>query len=486
MKWMLSALIVVLVIGVLTPGVGYGTKVPATSVGELRIYESSSNTFGANPPAKCQITTPGDAAMDYCDGVEQEKTYRVEIRLGETEGNDGTFNYIKYPMGALVEGGGSVDISSANCRYDTAASPSGTGTALNNCDFSGGVITFADSGVTVVGGGQIWVWTIFTTGTQFVGALTSFSGDLSGVIDSSDVIAVGSAPYVETYGNETYGWAQVVTNVTSRLTMSADRQYYDYGYKPIQIYARVEDYWAQDCGWWYISDQRGVATITIKDGKGEEVASWTTPGVSKGRVQVEHTWTSTDDPGKWNITIQDNTSDANFASIFLYVRGQLNVTTITNSSNPTSGSQVTIYANITDHNGNKVNGSAVDNAGTSIPPNVTAYVTGAGDNLVVELFDNGGDPDADIDGEWTGQFTPTSPGDHKIIVKASDGHRYWVDGRGSMWLYVTGNFPYASLGLTFFEFLQIPGISWGKVGLASLLAGFVAVIFIKKKGVLGG
>jgi hypothetical protein len=79
--------------------------------------------------------------------------------------------------------------------------------------------------------------------------------------------------------------------------------------------------------------------------------------------------------------------------------------------------------------------------------------------------------DSDGDGVWTASFTPANPGDHKIVVKASDDHQYWIDCRGSTVISVTGQFPYASL--------VIPALSnffgdFGEAGLravAAILAG---------------
>lgn len=326
---------------------------------------------------------------------------------------------------------------------------------------------------------KVEYWLNLTTADTAGGGdnLEVYTSSVGSYIEFPD-ITVGQS--TESRGNQSYSWHQVLTGNISRLTGSADREYYDYGYKPIQIYARVEDYWAQDCGWWYISDSKTV-DITIMDGKDDTVGSWTSEPTSKGQKLVEHSWANSHDPGRWTVTVQDNTAATNIATFYLYVRGQLNVSNITNSSNPTSGSQVTIYANITDHAGTKVNGSALDNAGTSVEPNVTAYVTGAGDDLIVELLDDGNAPDAAIDGEWTGQFTPQRPGDHKIIVKASDGHQYWIDGRGSQWLYVTGQFPYASLGLSFFEFFKPLGIGWVRMGSLLLLGIVVSSLFIQRR-----
>jgi hypothetical protein len=106
---------------------------------------------------------------------------------------------------------------------------------------------------------------------------------------------------------------------------------------------------------------------------------------------------------------------------------------------------------------------------------LTLYVTGAGENFV-----NSSMIDPDDDGVWTGQFTPSNPGDYKVIVMASDGHQYWVDGRGSTMLSVTGQFPYASL--------VIPALSnffggFGDAGLravAAVLAGLGGIVTARR------
>lgn len=494
MRLKLILLVLILIVGL---PVSVEAKASNYDVVQLRLYQSSSPIMGNSADTLiCDVNTIDASGTDLCGTSTQlqpETSYRVEIKIFEANsGNSPTayWNYTTWSgVGALVSCLGTVDTSSTACRYTTAQDPpaDNAGTAADGCSYSSGTITFATSATpNLDGGGYAWASVLFTTGTIITNTTTILDGALNGASQKNppfDNVLVNTGAVglgIESFGPGCYGWQQVYTGTTSRLTASVDREYYDYGYKPIQVYARLEDYWAQDCGWWYTSNTKTV-DVTLRDGQNDVVGTWTNQGTLKGRKQVEHTWANTDDPGRWNVTVTDNTAGTNYANAFFYVRGQLNVTTITNSSNPTRGSQVTIYANITDHSGTKVNGGAVDNVGTSIPPNVTAYITGAGDNLVVELFDNGIAPDGAIDGEWTGQFTPQSLGDHKIIVKASDGHIYWVDGRGSTWLYVTGTFPYASLGLTFFDFQRIPGVVWEEMGLASLLGGFVAVIFIKKR-----
>ncbi len=261
----------------------------------------------------------------------------------------------------------------------------------------------------------------------------------------------------ESYGPNRYGWNQVYdqsAGTWSRLTGAADREFYDYGYKPIQIYARIEDYWSKDCGWWYISDTETV-DITLLDALGNTFNSSTSQGTQKGRVELTYDWAGDTDsvPGRWNVSVTDSTPAANTVKFYLYVRGQLNVTSITTSpSNPDKGTTATISATVKDHRSRLINGSANDNAGTDVTPtNVTAYVTGSGEFFEVLLRDDGVAPDTGTDGIWMGDFTPQVPGDHKIIVKVSDGHNYWVDGRGSTWTYVGGAFPFASLGLSFID-----------------------------------
>jgi hypothetical protein len=121
-----------------------------------------------------------------------------------------------------------------------------------------------------------------------------------------------------------------------------------------------------------------------------------------------------------------------------------------------------------------VNGSYKDNAGATVPPTVTLQVSGAGEFFQdISMSDDGTGVDASVDGNWTGVFTPQNPGNHMVTVKAGDGNQYWVDGRGSSRLSITGNFPYASLGLTalirFFGFAE-------RIDLSSLTAAITALL----------
>ncbi len=133
-----------------------------------------------------------------------------------------------------------------------------------------------------------------------------------------------------------------------------------------------------------------------------------------------------------------------------------------------------------DHAGRLINGSYNDNAGQSAVPTVTMYVTGAGENFESSMTDS------DNDGVWGATFTPQRPGDHKVIIKASDDHQYWVDGRGSTMLVITGNFPYASLGLPFIlRSLGDLGSSIGLKSLAVLFASLIGAIAARRRWTRG-
>jgi hypothetical protein len=256
--------------------------------------------------------------------------------------------------------------------------------------------------------------------------------------------------------------------------------FYDYGYKEVQIYARVEEYWAQDCGWWYIGDTETVG-INITDGKGDILNSSQGFGTSKGRVQLTHLWESGDDPGLWTIGVNATGAASNVATFTIYVRGVLDVTPISfNTSTPDVGESVSISATVKDHAGNLVNGSATDNNGTSVVPTVTAYVTGAGEFFEVSLSDG------DNDGVWTGN-TPAfaAMGDHKVKVKAEDGHQYWVEGSGSEIVSVKGSFPYASILLSFVE-RMVGGLA-GKINLQAVggLLAALSGLLLGKRWYLG-
>ncbi len=254
----------------------------------------------------------------------------------------------------------------------------------------------------------------------------------------------------ESLGPGGYGWQQAYSTNGSgyaweRITASADRDFYDYGYKPINIYVRLETYFSRDSGWWYVTGGKAI-DVVLSNGTTTFNSTTTSPTsvASKGVRNLTYNWDSlsTSAPGRWNVTADDN---GNYTlTFYIYVRGQLNVTSITNNSNQ-AGSPVTISATLKDHTGRLINGSYKDNAGQSAVPAVTLYATGAGENAEVTMSDG------DNDAVWTASFTPNRPGDYKIIAKASDGHRYWVDGRGSTMLTVRGNFPYASAALPVFE-----------------------------------
>jgi len=294
-------------------------------------------------------------------------------------------------------------------------------------------------------------------------SILSFLLALSLLLGAGGVFA---AQTNESRGPGGYGWQQVFSNSGggatdyARLTGSADRMNYDWGYKKIQIYTREEDYWAQDCGWWYVGGGNTTG-IKIVDAAGDTVAAGSNFAPTKGRYIYTYTWGADDDPGRWTVYVNDTMN--NLASFYIYVRGQLNVSVATTGN--TAGSAVTIDATVTDNAGNPVPGNYVDNAGNSAAPSVTAYVAGAGESFVVPLSD------ANNDGVWTGTFTPQNPGDHKITVKASDGHKYWVDGRGSKIVSIAGSFP-ASLGLT--ALLRTFG-AIADTGLSSLAAAVAAV-----------
>ena len=248
-----------------------------------------------------------------------------------------------------------------------------------------------------------------------------------------------AASTVESQGPGGYGWQQVWIQTWvsgnyynyARLTASADRQFYDWGYKEIVIYVREEDYWSQDCGWWYVTDTSTVS-VSLQDATGDNVLSLTGQGTTKGEFYTKYTWGADDDPGRWTVTVTD--SNGNTATFYLYVRGQLNVTNITFSTAPQAGVATTIQAEVRDNAGNLIPGNYVDNEGNSAPPSVVAYITGPSGETQITLSD------ANNDGIWTGSWTPSMPGDHLVVVKASDGHNYWVDGRGDVIASVKGEF----------------------------------------------
>jgi hypothetical protein len=266
--------------------------------------------------------------------------------------------------------------------------------------------------------------------------------------------------------------------------------FYDWGYKNVQVYTRVEEYWATDCGWWYIGDTETVA-VNLTDAAGEELNITQGLSTSKGRVEFTYLWGTDDDPGLWTVTV--NATDGggaavNTATFTIYVRGKLQLSSVGfNTSTPNVGEKVRISASITDHAGNSIANNHQDNNGTSTPLTVTAYVTGAGEAFEVTLEDDGtGADDTANDGIWKGD-TPAfaAMGDHKVKVKAEDGHQYWVEGSGSGFVSVKGTFPYASILLSFVE-RMVGGLA-GKINLQALggLLAALSGLLLGKRWYLG-
>ncbi|MEE8168539.1 MAG: hypothetical protein V3T58_06675 [Candidatus Hydrothermarchaeales archaeon] len=250
----------------------------------------------------------------------------------------------------------------------------------------------------------------------------------------------GSAPTtVESTGPGGYGWQQVYKGYTERLTGSADREYYDYGRKKIQIFGRGEDYWEEDCGWWYTSSTI-TPTVTIKDGAGQTIvngASMSSP--IKGVSSYTYDWSTGDDPGEWNVTVTTTNLQSDFA---LYVRGRLNVTSISTTGSQ-ANSPIAVNATVKDNAGVTVTGS------TTNEPTVTMYVSGPGYYYEADMNWNGAN--------WGEYFTSPNPGDHYIAVKAGDGHQYWVDGRGNASVSISGDFPssFSGSGSSVLKFLAM-------------------------------
>jgi hypothetical protein len=245
----------------------------------------------------------------------------------------------------------------------------------------------------------------------------------------------------ESTGPGGYGWQQVYDDTTiSRQTGSADRKYYDYGYKDIQIWARYENYWSADCGWWYVTAGKSL-TINISDSDGLlNSTTISTTVASRGATYLTYDWEndlSDPDPGVWTVTVSSATP-ALTSQFYIYVRGKLNVTSITTTpSSPTKGSTATLNATLKDQAGNLVKGNSPG------PPQVTAYVVGPGQAFEVALSDG------DNDGYWLNSTAVpafNNAGDYKVVVSATDGHNYWVDGKGSEKIAVTGSFPYSFAG----------------------------------------
>jgi hypothetical protein len=250
------------------------------------------------------------------------------------------------------------------------------------------------------------------------------------------------AKTIESTGPGGYGWQQAYGGTgpsIARLTASADRDTYDYGYKNIQVYVRFEDYWSQDCGWWYVTGGKQLTVELRNDTTIFNTTTITTSLSSKGGGSITYSWSDlgTYTPGRWNVSVYDNEnfSSTDPVTFYIYVRGQLNITSISTSGN-TVGSEINITANVKDHSGRLIKGD------TPNAPVVKAYVTGSGEEFEIVMNDDGTYPDVTAyDGEWTGSFTPQKAGDHKIIVVAGDDHQYWIDGRGSTTVVISGTFP---------------------------------------------
>jgi cold shock CspA family protein/cytochrome c-type biogenesis protein CcmH/NrfF len=266
----------------------------------------------------------------------------------------------------------------------------------------------------------------------------------------------------ESTGPGGYGWQQVYDvpagpkagGVTAtRITGSADRMYYDYGYKEIQVSGRYENYWSTDCGWWYVS---GTPTIyvSIYDNASNPVISENTPvSTTRGLGTYTYTWgsSSNEKPGEWTVLVRNQSTPTGsvVAQFKIFVRGQLNITAISvNSSSPRAGDTLEINATLKDHSGNLVGQSALGSG------QVTAYIVGPGESFEVTLTDT------DDDGNWTGTFTPSTYGDYVIVVKATDGHNKWLDGRGKVKVGVAGSFPYSLMGPLFKVALAVALAFW--------------------------
>ena len=262
------------------------------------------------------------------------------------------------------------------------------------------------------------------------------------LISSSE--AVFAAQVNESNGPSGYGWQQVyelgtpLTSASVRLTGSADRQYYDYGYKNITIAGRIENYWATDCGWWYVSGTPTITSFRIWDNASDLIVNVSGLSAVKGVANYTYGWGSStvgngyDDPGMWKVQIINGTgASAVVTQFYIYVRGQLSVTSIS-----TTGSQakkpVYVNATVKDH-ANKIITSSTTNA-----PVVTMYATGAGFAYKSTMAYQGGG--------WNASFTPPSPGDYYITVDAGDDHKFWLEGRGRTKVGVSGSFPYSFAG----------------------------------------
>ncbi len=129
--------------------------------------------------------------------------------------------------------------------------------------------------------------------------------------------SVLAAQLNESTGPGGYGWQQVYAiydaaeGTANRITGSADRQYYDYGYKKIQLYGRNENYWQRDSGWWYITGAPKL-NFRLYDGDGDEVLNLTEVSTTSGVAVVNYTWgTGTagngkDGRGRWTAVVDDS------------------------------------------------------------------------------------------------------------------------------------------------------------------------------------
>ena len=274
------------------------------------------------------------------------------------------------------------------------------------------------------------------------------------------------------WGKQGYGWMEAVyatswssayntAEAAIRLTGSVDRQNFDWGYKEPMISGRMEKYWSKDSGWWYTYGSDTYIDFIILDGAGDIVLNETQRRTTKGRNTTTYTWNaSDDDPGEWTAKVE---YPGKISSSFkFFVRGMLNVTNITFNSTQSSvvnqGEQLKIIASIKDNAGNKIIGNYLLNNGSSAPPIVTLYSTGAGEDFSISMSDLG-PPNDDIanDGNWSAVVTFQNVGDHKLIVAAGDDHSYWTDGRKSQLVYVNGTYTpdYTGFGSIFLNLLNI-------------------------------
>ena len=237
--------------------------------------------------------------------------------------------------------------------------------------------------------------------------------------------SVSAVQINESRGLDGYGWQQAyeisTPGASLRVTGSADRQFYDYGFKNITISGRLENYWATDCGWWYVSGSPTIGTFKIWDNSSVEVLTQSSAATTNGVASYTHAWSSTDKPGRWTVQVTEGTVVSQF---YIYVRGQLDVTSVITSQ---SGSTLTVNAVVEDHAGTAIGGTH------STPPTVTAFISGPGYTNSTDL--------AWSSPYWTDDFELPSSGDYYITVSAGDDHTYWVDGRGSNRTSMAGSFP---------------------------------------------